>query len=87
MKKPSLAFHWHVNQGGLLFLRQAKGNNLNLRKTSARISKNKLRVNRTGAPQPIKHDAGSAIRVRHLFGCLANIGNLGWGGGRRAIQP
>jgi hypothetical protein len=67
MKKPSLAFHWHVNQGGLLFLRQAKGNNLNLRKTSARISKNKLRVNRTGAPQPIKHDAGSAIRVGHLF--------------------
>jgi len=33
MKKPSLAFHCSVNQGGLPFLRQAKGNNLNLRKT------------------------------------------------------
>jgi len=37
-EKTLLGFSLTVNQGGLLFLRQAKGNNLNLRKKSKRIS-------------------------------------------------
>ena len=49
MKNPSLAYFTAVNPGGLLFLRQAKGNSLNLRKASARISKILDRVSKIPA--------------------------------------
>ena len=62
-----------MNQGGHLFLRQAKGNNLNLRKTWGRISEITVRVNGTDARAKIHPRLGSAIRVKYLFGILAKL--------------
>ena len=67
MKKTLPGFSLIVNQGGLLFLRQAKGIQLNLSQDNARFSKSFIGVNRTGTQAAKSITRGSAIRVRSLF--------------------
>ena len=55
-----------MNQGGLLFLRQAKGIQLNLSQDNARFSKSFIGVNRTGTQAVKSITRGSAIRSWHL---------------------
>ena len=55
-----------MNQGGLLFLRQAKGIQLNLSQDNARFSKSFIGVNRTGTQAAKSITRGSTIRSWHL---------------------
>ena len=65
-----------MNQGGLLFLRQAKGIQLNLSQDNARFSKSFIGVNRTGTQTAKSITRGSAIRGIVLYFKPQIIGGL-----------